>query len=248
MKKIHISFGNELYYKSLDLLEETSLNVGKVDKFIRYTQEWLKTENFWQKNLYILLKPRGAGYWIWKPFIILKTFEQLNDGDCVLYSDAGLKVIDNLDPLFRLLKTCPNQGKIFFRVPWIGAEHKAKIWIKRDCFILTNCNEPKYWNAPMINGAISLWIKNKENIEFLNQWQHYLRDSRIVTDDPNVCGYPNFYEFKDHRHDQAVLSLLAVKNNFELFRDPTQWGNEEISLFSNSPYKQLFYHHRNFKH
>ena len=54
MKKEHISFGNEKYYKSLDLLEKTSLEIGKVDQFIRYTQEWLKTEKFWEKNLYIL--------------------------------------------------------------------------------------------------------------------------------------------------------------------------------------------------
>jgi len=54
MEKVHISFGNEKYYKSLDLLEKTSLEIGKVDQFIRYTQEWLKTEKFWEKNLYIL--------------------------------------------------------------------------------------------------------------------------------------------------------------------------------------------------
>ena len=42
MKKVHISFGNEEYYKSLNLLEETSLQIGKVDQFIRYTYEQLK--------------------------------------------------------------------------------------------------------------------------------------------------------------------------------------------------------------
>jgi len=30
MKKAHISFGNQDYYKSLDLLEKTSLEVGKI--------------------------------------------------------------------------------------------------------------------------------------------------------------------------------------------------------------------------
>ena len=54
MKKVHISFGNEEYYKSLDLLEQTSLEIGKVDQFIRYTQEWLKTTDFWNKNQFIL--------------------------------------------------------------------------------------------------------------------------------------------------------------------------------------------------
>jgi len=249
MKKVHISFANEEYYKSLDLLEKTSLEIGKVDSFIRYTQEELKTTEFWNKNLFILSKPRGCGYWCWKPQIILKTFETLETGDVVLYSDAGLKVIDNLNPLFEIMtERHPNKGKIIFRVPWVGLQHIAKIWTKRDCFVLTEADEPKFWNAPMTNGAISLWEKNDDTIEFLKIWQRYLRDSRIVTDDPIMCGRPNFLEFRDHRHDQSVLTILSVKNNFELFRDPTQYGNEEKSLFSNSNYEQLFYHHRNFKH
>jgi hypothetical protein len=106
------------------------------------------------------------------------------------------------------------------------------------------CDAPKYWNALMTNGAISLWINNDENIKILNEWLIYNRDIRILGDDPNMCGLPNFMEFKDHRHDQSVLSLLCAKYNFEIFRDPTQWGNEEINLFTNSPYSQLFNHHR----
>jgi len=245
MKKIHISFGNETYYKSLDLLEKTSIEIGKVDQFIRYTQAQLKTEDFWRKNEYILTKPRGAGYWIWKPYIILKTFELIENGDCVLYSDAGLKVIDNLNPLFDVISNHPHGGKIIFRVPCSGFNHIAKVWTKRDCFILTNTDEPKYWNSPITNGAVSLWVKNHENIALMQEWQRYLRDPRISTDDANMCGMPNFPEFRDHRHDQSVLTILSVKYNFELFRDPTQYGNEEKHLFSNSPYGQLFNHHRN---
>jgi hypothetical protein len=99
----------------------------------------------------------------------------------------------------------------------------------------------------MTNGAVSVWEKNDVNIEFLKEWQRYLRDPRIVTDENNMYGI-NFPEFKDHRHDQSVLTILCTKYNYKLFRDPTQWGNEEKDKFINSPYPQLFYHHRNFKH
>ena len=248
MKKIHISFGNEEYYKSLDLLEKTTLEIGKVDQFIRYTQEWLKKEPFWNKNSFILNQKRGCGYWIWKSYIILNTFETLEEGDIVLYSDAGLRVIDNLNPLFDIAQTLPNDGKVIFKVPEVGATHKASKWTKRDCFILTGCDEAKYWNANMTNGAVSLWVKNEENDKFLREWQRYLRDPRIVTDDPNMCGKANFADCIDHRHDQSVLTILVTKYNYELFRDPTQWGNDEMGLFANSPYRQLFHHHRNFKH
>lgn len=251
MKKVLISFGNKEYYKSLDLLEKTALEIGKVDQFIRYTQEWLKSEPFWNKNSFILSRPRGAGYWLWKPYLILKTFEDLSEGDTVLYSDAGLKVIDDLSPLFKIMERKPNGGMIFFKLPAVGVDaHKAKTWTKRDCFILTECDEEKYWHADMGNGAISLWEKNAETITFLQEWQRFLKDPRIVTDAPNMCGQPNFIDFKDHRHDQSVLTILTTKYRFELFRDPTQYGNKEIDKFTygETYYPQLFHHHRNFRH
>jgi len=241
MKKIHISYGNEPYYKSLDLLEKTSLEIGKSDCFFRYTREWLELTDFYKKNKYILDQKRGNGFWCFKTHIILNAFSKLEYGDIVLYSDAALSVINDLTPLFDLTNI---HNKLIFKLPHVGATHIAKIWTKRDAFVLMKCDTPEYWNANMTNGAVSVWKKTDENIEFIKEWQKYLRDPRIVTDEPNMAGLPNFLEFKDHRHDQSVLSLLAVKYKFEMFRDPTQWGNYEKKLFTNSPYKQLFDHYR----
>jgi hypothetical protein len=243
MIKVVCTYGTPDYVKSLELLEKTAYEIGKVDNVYVYTRDWLITTDFYQKN-----QTRGGGFWIYKPYIILKTFESLENGDAVLYSDAGISVIDNLNPLFEVLSNHPNDGKVIFRLPWVGAQHIAKIWTKRDCFVLTQSDEIKYWNAPMTNGAVSVWEKNDKNVEFLKEWQLYLRNVQIVTDGPNMAGKPNFMEFKDHRHDQSVLTILCTKYNFELFRDPTQWGNEEKDKFPNSPYPQLFHHHRNFKH
>ena len=202
MKKIHISFGNEKYYKSLDLLAKTSLEVGKTDEVICYKQEDLKDTDFWRKNGYILMQPRGAGYWIWKPHLILKTFETLNEGDVVLYTDAGISVIGNLNPLFEITHDSSKYGRMLFQLP---GGHVNKTWTKRDCFILMGCDEKKYWEGHLTNGAISLWKKTPENIEYLKEYLRYLRDPRIVTDEPSMMG-PNLIGFKDHRHDQSVLS------------------------------------------
>lgn len=241
MKKVHISYGNEQYYKSLDVLKQTSLEVGKVDEVICYKESDLKLTEFWRKNSFILNQPRGAGYWIWKPYIILQTLEQLNEGDVVLYTDGGMSVIDNLNPLFNITLESSKYGRMLFQIP---GGHINKTFTKRDCFILMGCDEKKYYDGNLTNGAISLWKKTPENIEYLKEYLRYLRDPRIVTDAPNMMG-PNLIEFKDHRHDQSVLSLMSIKYNLELYRDPTQWGEEDRPKFPNSPYPQLFNHHRN---
>ena len=252
MKKILISYANDLYRKSQLLLSDTAINIGKVDDSIMYDDKWLKTTDFYTKskrNQYILNKPRGNGFFMWKPYIILDAFNNLQEDDVVIYVDAGLRVIGNLNPLFQVAQKGSKVGRVIFKLPAVGVPHHlAKTWTKRDCFILMDCDSEEYWNTDMTNGAVSLWKKTPENIAFLEEWLQYLKDPRIITDDDNICGKPNFLEFRGHRHDQSVLSLLAKKYDFELFRDPTQYGNEELEDFNNSPYPQLFHHHRNFKH
>lgn len=247
MKKVFITYGDEKYKKSLELLESTAMENG-VDEFIAYDRDYIvnsKMYNNSARTKYILDKPRGSGYWIWKPYIISETFKSLEYGDIVIYSDAGLKVIDNLQPLYNIASKSPNKP-ILFKLPPVGVDyHKAKTWTKKDCFVLTNSDESKYWDADMSNGAVSVWVKSKHNEDLLLEWFKYLKDPRISTDDPNMCG-PNYQGFRDHRHDQSVLSILRVKYDIPLYRDPTQYGNTFME--SNSLYKQLFHHHRNFKH
>lgn len=239
MKKLLITFGDSKYYKSMDLLKKTAKDIGLVDSVYPYTKEWLQTTEFWRKNAFILNRPRGAGYWIWKPFIILNAMEEyMEDGDIVMYSDAAVEIIGDLSPLYKLAE---ENDRVVFQ---ISGGHDNKTWTKRDAFVLTKCDEKKYWDDIQLTATFSLWKKTDENIEFLKQYQRYLRDPRIVTDDPNISGKQNFIEFKDHRHDQSVLSLLTRREGFERFRDPSQWGNEDKDKFTNSPYDQLVNHHR----
>jgi hypothetical protein len=242
MKRVHVAFANDKFLKSLNTLEETSRSVGGIAEFIRYRPEDLKVNNFWEENKRILSEPLGAGYWIWKPFIILETMKKLSDGDIVLYTDAGMRVIDKLDPLFEITETS-RDNRMLFASPQMYGTHLHSEYTKRDCFILMGQDEPKYWDARMLNAAFHVWMKTPRNIDFLSEWQMYLKDSRIVTYEPNTCGQPDLPNFNDHRHDQAVLSLLSLKHGRELYRDPTQLAIDEREKFPNSPYNQLFDHH-----
>jgi hypothetical protein len=240
MKRVHCAFANDKFLKSLNILEVTSIAIGGVDKFIRYRPEDLKRDNFYQENQRILSEPLGAGYWIWKPFIILQTMKLLDYGDIVLYTDAGMKVIKSLDPLFEITKASKDNRMLFALTMNYGT-HRHSEYTKRDCFVLMGQDEEKYWESRMLNAAFSLWMKTQKNIDFLTEWGEYMKDSRIVTYEPNTCGLPNLPDYIDHRHDQAVLSLLSLKHGRELYREPTQFTLNET--YSNSPYGQLFDHH-----
>ena len=70
-----------------------------------------------------------------------------------------------------------------------------------------------------------------------------MTDSRIITDDENVCGHANLPDFKYHLYDQSVLSLLCTKKGKEIYRDPSQYSINEREDFPNSLYDQLVIQH-----
>jgi hypothetical protein len=240
MKTYLCSYGTPEYNGSLDILKKTALEIGKVDEVFIYSKDWLVNSGFYLKNKYILDQKRGGGYWLWKLYIILDSFNKMNDGDVLMYTDAGVKIINDLTPLYTLASTEINNGKIFFRLP---GGHLNKTWTKRDCFVLMNCDTQEYWEGAQTNAAFQLYVKHQDNIDFINEYLKYARDPRIITDDMNMCGRPNLLGFKDHRHDQSILSLLCNKYKFIMYRDPSQWGETDKDNYSDYP--QLFNHHRN---
>jgi hypothetical protein len=252
MRKYVTSYGTKGYYENLDILGKSAIEIGMADEFVKYTYDNLKDSKFFIENKAITLRPiegeitwrdkaKSTHYWTYKPYIILEIMKWCNNGDIVLYLDAGMKVVNNLNPLFEVTKI--KRSMLFSVSKTPETLHYHSMYTKRDCFILMGLDEPYYWKTRMINAAISIWMKTPENIAFLKEWQAYMTDSRIVTDDENACGYPNLSDFKYHLYDQSVLSLLCTKYGKEIYRDPSQYSINEKEGFPNSPYDQLVIQH-----
>jgi hypothetical protein len=88
-----------------------------------------------------------------------------------------------------------------------------------------NADEPRFHHAAQIAASPQLYQKNHRSIAFLKEWLDYCTDERILTDIPNRCGLDNYPEFKNHWHDQSVVSILAVRHGIETFPDPSQFSN-----------------------
>ena len=251
-----VNYATKEFYESQKKLNASALKYG-VDKVVSYKRKDLIKSNFYKEHKDILDQKRGAGFWLWKPYIILDLLQKVNDGDVVIYADSGIEVIKALDPLIEL---CLEKNDVLLFCE--GGERLNKEYTKRDCFIMMDCDSEDYWNSVQCLASFHLYTRNKLCIEFLKKWLLYCQNKHILTDVENICGKDNFPEFKDHRHDQSVLSLLAHKTKKEIFRDPTQWGNHlkmkefringefcskkynSINSFNNSPYGTFLNHHR----
>ncbi len=255
------SFATAKYRTSLAVLIGTAVRHG-IDEVRPWRPEDLRSLDFFRAHQAVLEQPRGAGYWLWKPFIIREVLREARNGDPVVYADAGVAITDSLGKLFAL---CREKEMLLFVGHYdgvCGQPNVCRAWTKRDCFVLTGCDAPRYHEARMLDAAFIVLTKSERVQRLVDEWLSYCCDSRILTDSPNTCGQPNLPGFVDHRHDQSVLSLLAARDRLELFRGPSQFGNhckvEHVrvagewlrqpygtdEIYANSEYGTLLFHHR----
>lgn len=214
------------------------------DKSILYTEDDLKP--YIDSHPKILYPgARGGGFWLFKTIFLKKTLEGMNNGDMILWMDAGAECNAPLNVFYDIAQQ--NNGFCLFKVI-----HRQAHYTKRDCFYYMECDEEKYHNTLNCDASIQFYIKNDATVNFVNDYYMYCCDYRIVTDAPNECGLPNLPGFIDHRHDQSILANLCVKNNIPRFKEPTQWyhvgwKDEMLTDFEkqqSEKYEAAFNHHR----
>ena len=227
------------------LLNHSALITGKADEVIAWTREDLLSTDFYQQNKRILDQPRGAGFWSWKPYIILETLNKIGKDDWLIYSDSGKpfrrsdpsragnsKIGNVMNSNFDSIIHYASINNGFTPGIWIPHYGTAKMWSKRDCFVGMGCDSPEYHNSGQVQAGYSCWSNSKASRDFLMQWLNWVQIEAVVTDQPNIYGKPNFDEFRDHRHDQSIMTNLVIKNKIKLFgpRDHSLDGYRDFNI------------------
>jgi hypothetical protein len=237
MKLYLVNFANQTFREAQKFNTRMALKIGGFDNVFEYGPQ-LIDRTFFEENKAILNSPRGGGYWLWKPYIIRDALRKINDGDILIYADSGSHFIRNAIELGTLPDKF-NQDVISFEM-----ELPESSWTKRDAFVLMGCDDFGFEKSNQRLGSFMVIKKSPMSLKFVDEYLAYCCDERIITDIPNTCGLSNYPDFKEHRHDQSVFSLLSKKYGLTTFRDPSQWGNSRIAEYKNSPYPQLIEHTR----
>jgi len=212
-----MSYANGKFINNQKRLNKSGKAYG-IKNIISYTDSDLKRTKFYNKYKGILDQPRGAGYWLWKPFFIYKAMKELNDGDILIYSDSGAVFVEKPMPLLTLAL----KEKILL---FTNNEPNIK-WNKRRCLSKMNCDSKKYLDAPQVSAGFQIYVNNEETRKFVKEWLYYCCMPGVIDDTTSSPGeYEEYAEYKEHRHDQSVLTNLATKYNIPLYRDPSQGGN-----------------------
>ena len=238
---IAVNYADKKFQRAQKLNSETARRWG-ADRVIEYGPDDIDA-SVRRRNQEILDAPRGGGYYLWKPYFYRKAYDALDEGDYLVYIDSGAVYVNRIQYLI----DCMEHENVPLMIFSLERERIEKGNTKRDAFVLTGCDEPKYTDTPQSIGGYFVCKKAPEVEAYLDEVLGYAQDIRIISDRPNVMGLPDYAEFTDHRHDQSVISLMSKKFGFKRFRDPSQFGqvnHYEAEVEQRSTYPQIVDSHR----
>lgn len=188
-----------------------------VDGVTSWNPKMLVDAGFSELTPELSLTERGSGYWAWKPFVILKALENLQNGQVVLYCDAGRKypyiLLDT--PLNQFILWMESQNQDIMPgicIPWGGS---MEVWTKQDAFVKTGIDGEDVRNAAPIQASFSLWKNSPDTRAFVQEWLGWCVQRQLVSDDPSVNVETESPKFKAHRHDQSLLNLCCHKHGIK---------------------------------
>ncbi|WP_286263334.1 hypothetical protein [Thalassotalea atypica] len=211
-------------------------NLWFVNTFIKpksshvFTDDDLKKSEFYHKNKVLLDEPRGAGYWAWKPYFILQQLQKIPREDILIYQDCGVgyRYKNFITPTWLIAFAKKHSFIPGIYIPERGIN---KRWTKRSVLTALNCDSELYWNTPQVQATLSFWKHDDKSIAFLTEWLSLCRQKQLI-DDSADDAITNYDEFIEHRHDQSLLTLLAVKHHAAVPNnaDETVMVNKSISM------------------
>jgi len=168
---------------------------------------------FIEKNKAILSCRRGGGYWLWKSYIINETLKRINENDILFYLDSKYYFIENFSNLF--LDYMKNNNLLVWKNKPNEPTWYMKNWCKMDVINKYNMFDKVFnENAEDCWGGAIIIKKNENTVKYMKEWLEMCCDYENITDSPSKAK--NNPLFREHRHDQILLSIVLHKYNIEM--------------------------------
>ncbi len=163
---------------------------------------YIRNKNFIQNN------KRGFGYWVWKPKVIYEELLRLTDGDVLVYADAGYEISKFGGRRFaEYVSLAKLKGILTFSLGYeIGA------WTKGDTLARFGvCADSEDCRLSQSHAGLIVISRSQITMQFFYAFDQICNedDHRYINDALSVIR--NCRNFIEHRHDQAVFSLLLSR-------------------------------------
>lgn len=196
--------GISVKYKiAADQLMDWAHQYGLFDTIVAATFRTVEHEPDFQHMVpFVRANKRGFGYWTWKPFAIRKALRALRPGDMLVYMDACTKL--NLEGKPRFLEYLQWVKESAHGTLVIGSKHRVREWCKMDLILALNGHT--LLDHEMLMAGIVFLTHTPAVMDFLDRWCSLVSIPAFVDDSPSTV--PNHPDFREHRHDQSIFTLL----------------------------------------
>jgi hypothetical protein len=200
-----ITYGDGKYNSSKRRLVKEALDSDLFQSIKAYGRSNL-TPEFESRFKDILNMKRGGGYWIWKFDLINSNLNQMNDGEFLIYMDAGSSIdVNAREDMYHYMDLLNNSpfGVLLFQKHNLP-ERKYTSGRLLNYFSINP--ESDIAKSGQLHCSIILIQKKKHSVDFFHKCLEVLNDDPyIITDRYNK---ENQYLI-DHRHDQSLMSIIG---------------------------------------
>lgn len=210
-----MSYGDENYASPLQFLKETAVSSSFFDEVKIFCQDDIDQGFKTHFGDGFFSKP-GGGFWVWKPYFIKKMMGEIEEGDVLVYCDAGCMINrlgkDRFEQYLLLLEHTKT-GTVNFELPHLEFEYT-----KQEVFDFFNSTKLAKLTRQL--QATTLLFKNCEPARIMvNEWLEVAKNQTdLFTDEEHLVQRKAFVA---HRHDQSVFSVIRKKFGVTTLPDET---------------------------
>ena len=179
---------------------------------------------------FLLGNRRGYGYWIWKPFMIFERLKMIPMNSFLVAADSGYEISPSGFVRFnQYIEMAAAHDFLGFEI-----DEKIGEWTKGDLLSYFDVShQSPLLQDKQIQAGFLIVKKTYSTMLFFSHWAEaaVARNYSLINDAPSTT--PNPPGFAEHRHDQAILTLLARMGNFGYFPASEDYHPE---LFADGKY------------
>jgi|TARA_B110000881_G_C18568719_1_gene514324 hypothetical protein len=199
-------YGSNEFFIQRKHLVRLAKDSGFFNNIFEYKPKDLKK---YKKDRYskILQEKKGSGFWLWKYLFIKESLSHIENGDILVYSDAGSSFNYNAKEKFYQYLDLLNEsetGNLRFRMKYIENQ-----WTTREIFNFFNLDPySDYGLSGQFHATHMIFKKNTNLTQMFNHFEELINhDPYLITDKYNQKNQID--DFKDNRSDQSIFSLLS---------------------------------------
>ena len=208
IKFISFAAGDHVHHMNQTLQQEKNIQHNAFFDSTDYL-----TENTISKNYFTdiaefdIINSSNKGYklWTWKAWIILDAMLKCKKNTVIIYLDSGAYFKRSVRPIIEIAKI---YGRVFFNNIHTNGPY-CKCEVVESEFV-TETQKNKFLTSLQLDASCIFIMNTTENIEFVKKWLDLCFNEKLISDGKYGCS--NSKSFKEHRHDQALLSLTATKH------------------------------------